>query len=174
MSLVKDVHEAHRTLNLEPYASDEDLNRAHRSMARCTHPDFGGSHESFVRVQLAYELLADLHVRERYYFECLSSETTSSRVPPNSEARSPNSTTTGRRTWLAVAAVLVLLTGSSLVNLLRALQPHSWSALLGVEGLLPAVASVALARSWWRSQVASFTSRPRRSSRFNPASGGCW
>ena len=57
---------AYETLGVDPAASQEELRRAYRLMARRTHPDLGGSTTEFRAVQLAWELVGDEDARRDY------------------------------------------------------------------------------------------------------------
>ena len=53
-------------LGVEPTASREDIRKAFRAVSRQVHPDLGGSHESFLLLRAAYELLDDHESRRDY------------------------------------------------------------------------------------------------------------
>jgi curved DNA-binding protein CbpA len=53
-----DASSARRILGLSPGASEDEVKRAYRRLARQHHPDVGGDEEAFVRIQQAYDLLA--------------------------------------------------------------------------------------------------------------------
>jgi len=54
-----EIAEARRVLGVDPDADEEEIRRAYRERVKETHPDAGGSRESFERVQWAYERLTD-------------------------------------------------------------------------------------------------------------------
>ena len=47
----------HGVLGLKRSASQEEIRQAYRAKARATHPDKGGDHDEFIKVQKAYENL---------------------------------------------------------------------------------------------------------------------
>jgi curved DNA-binding protein CbpA len=53
-------------LGVDKNASPDEIKKAYRSKASQCHPDKGGSHEEFVAVQKAYEVLSDPESRQRY------------------------------------------------------------------------------------------------------------
>lgn len=53
-------------LGVNPGASPEEIKRAHRRLARQTHPDRGGDPEEFHRISHAYMVLHDPVKREKY------------------------------------------------------------------------------------------------------------
>ncbi|ROQ40826.1 nuclease-like protein [Frondihabitans sp. PhB188] len=56
----------YEVLGVSPAASQDELRRAYRRLARQTHPDLGGTPERFRRVQLAWELVGSVDDRARY------------------------------------------------------------------------------------------------------------
>jgi hypothetical protein len=56
----------YEVLGVSPAASQDDLRKAYRRLARMTHPDLGGSPETFRRVQLAWERIGTPEDRARY------------------------------------------------------------------------------------------------------------
>jgi hypothetical protein len=54
------------TLGIERDASPAEVRRAFRVASRQVHPDTGGSHESFLLIRAAYELLGDPDARADY------------------------------------------------------------------------------------------------------------
>mgnify|MGYP002827186353 CR=1 FL=1 len=46
-----------RVLGLKRSASDEDIKTKYRELILIHHPDKGGDHEEFIRIQQAYEIL---------------------------------------------------------------------------------------------------------------------
>ena len=44
-------------LGLKRSASQEEIRQAYRAKARSSHPDKGGDHDEFIRIQKAYENL---------------------------------------------------------------------------------------------------------------------
>ncbi len=50
-----DIGRAYRYLGVGPDATDEEVRRAYRNMAKEYHPDVGGSNEKFVELTLAYD-----------------------------------------------------------------------------------------------------------------------
>lgn len=61
---MKDCYE---TLNLDCNATEEEIRRAYKRLARCTHPDCeGGDEERFKEVQQAYEILSDPDKRKEH------------------------------------------------------------------------------------------------------------
>jgi hypothetical protein len=57
---------AYETLGVDPTASQDELRRAYRLMARRTHPDLGGSTLEFRAVQVAWEKVGDEESRRDY------------------------------------------------------------------------------------------------------------
>eukprot|EP01045_Picozoa_sp_COSAG04_P007577 COSAG04_NODE_399_length_14959_cov_28.238730_6_plen_106_part_00 len=47
----------HAVLGLKRSASQEEIRQAYRAKARSSHPDKGGDHDEFIRIQKAYENL---------------------------------------------------------------------------------------------------------------------
>jgi len=56
----------YEVLGVPPQASDDDLRRAYRRLAREAHPDLGGSAGAFRRLQLAWEQVGTPEARARY------------------------------------------------------------------------------------------------------------
>lgn len=56
----------YEVLGLEKTASDEEIKKAYRTLARTHHPDKGGDEETFKKISKAYEVLSDSEKRERY------------------------------------------------------------------------------------------------------------
>ena len=44
---------------LDNTATNDDVKRAYRQLAQCHHPDAGGNHEAFIKLQAAYESAMD-------------------------------------------------------------------------------------------------------------------
>jgi curved DNA-binding protein CbpA len=57
---------AYEVLGVSSTASDDDLRRAYRRLARETHPDLGGSASAFRDLQLAWELVGTPEARAAY------------------------------------------------------------------------------------------------------------
>jgi len=53
-------------LQVAPTATAKEIKAAHRRLAKEHHPDKGGEHNNFVRVQKAYEVLSDPFRRKHY------------------------------------------------------------------------------------------------------------
>ncbi len=56
----------YEVLRVSKDASDDDIKRAYRKLARECHPDKGGDKEHFQRIQEAYEVLSDKDKRAEY------------------------------------------------------------------------------------------------------------
>lgn len=63
MDQVDQLTDPYAVLELSPDASDEEVKRAYRRLAMTHHPDRGGSISRFVRLQRAYDVLADPQAR---------------------------------------------------------------------------------------------------------------
>jgi curved DNA-binding protein CbpA len=72
------IENAHRTLGLRPFATDDEIRKAWRAKIRETHPDHGGSADAFRVVQLAAQMLMAEGVRE-----CFEAETSRTTAPPS-------------------------------------------------------------------------------------------
>jgi curved DNA-binding protein CbpA len=54
-------------LGISKDASDDEIKKAYRDKAKLYHPDMkNGNRETFVKIQLAYEVLSDLEKRKKY------------------------------------------------------------------------------------------------------------
>ena len=53
-------------LGVKKDASEDDIKRAFRRLARKHHPDAGGSEEKFKEINEAYEVLSDAEKRQQY------------------------------------------------------------------------------------------------------------
>lgn len=61
------MNDPYQTLEVPRDASAEDIKRAHRKLAKATHPDrAGGDEEAFKQVAAAYALLSDPQARAHY------------------------------------------------------------------------------------------------------------
>jgi len=56
----------YEVLGVPPQATDDELRRAYRRLARESHPDLGGSASAFGRLQLAWEQVGTPEARARY------------------------------------------------------------------------------------------------------------
>ena len=56
----------YKTLGVSRSATDEEIKKAYRKLARTNHPDAGGDEEKFKEINEAYEVLSDAEKRSRY------------------------------------------------------------------------------------------------------------
>ena len=56
----------YETLGVERGASDDEIKKAYRKLARKHHPDAGGDEAKFKEINEAYEVLSDDKKREMY------------------------------------------------------------------------------------------------------------
>ena len=77
--------ELYDTLAISKNASESDIKKAFRKLARETHPDKGGDPEKFKKIQAAYEILSDKEKRDKYDrfgLDAINSDSTSSGSDP--------------------------------------------------------------------------------------------
>lgn len=53
-------------LGVNPRATQKAIKQAYREQCKQTHPDAGGSHEAFINVNTAYQVLSDPIKRQNY------------------------------------------------------------------------------------------------------------
>ena len=58
--------ELYEVLGVSPSASDAEISKAYKTLARTHHPDKGGDEEKFKKIQRAYDVLGDAKSREFY------------------------------------------------------------------------------------------------------------
>ena len=56
----------YKTLGVSRSATDEEIKKAYRKLARTNHPDAGGDEEKFKEINEAYEVLSDKKKRKLY------------------------------------------------------------------------------------------------------------
>jgi curved DNA-binding protein len=80
------------TLGVAPSATNEEIKKAYRKLARKYHPDVSkepGSEEKFRAVNAAYEILSDVDKRRSYDAQLKKLEQLKVGKPPNQSAQSP-------------------------------------------------------------------------------------
>ena len=90
----------YKTLGVSRSATDEEIKKAYRKLARTNHPDAGGDEEKFKEINEAYEVLSDKKKRKLYDQYGTADE---QRIPLGLRALAASAA--GLTFWIAFAAV---------------------------------------------------------------------